>query len=291
MNFIALTPQEFQEFADKSSYKSFYQTVEIAKYREQNGWTIYYFGVEENGQIIASSLVTAKPSFLGKSVFYAPGGPLLNLENTELTNFFFKNLKNYAKSHNGYVIHIEPYYELVERDRNGELVENGFNHQKARQNLQNLGFKPLKTSDEPKYLFVMDLNGRKEEQLLADFKRNTRNHIKKAEKQGVKIRELSRDELPIFKQITESTSARRKFTDKSLKYYEQMYDLFAARGEVKFLVAEVPEAIENDKSSDIVDHEAENGFSKGVRSAAARGKAPATRGDGLAGRGPKDGSY
>jgi peptidoglycan pentaglycine glycine transferase (the second and third glycine) len=238
MNFIALTPQEFQEFADKSSYKSFYQTVEIAKYREQNGWTIYYFGVEENGQIIASSLVTAKPSFLGKSVFYAPGGPLLNLENTELTNFFFKNLKNYTKSHNGYVIHIEPYYELVERDRNGELVENGFNHQKARQNLQNLGFKPLKTSDEPKYLFVMDLNGRKEEQLLADFKRNTRNHIKKAEKQGVKIRELNREELSIFKTITKSTSNRRNFTDKPLEYYQQMYDLFVPKNQAKFILAE-----------------------------------------------------
>ncbi len=37
----------------------------------------------------------------------------------------------------------------------------------------------------------------------------------------------------------------------------------------------------------LVQHEAENGFSKGVRSAAARGKAPAAHGDGPAGRAPR----
>ena len=238
MRFINLEPQEFQKFANKSSYKSFYQTIEIAKYREQNGWTIYYFGVEENGKILAASLVTAKPSFLGKSVFYLPGGPLLDLEDVKTTNFFFKNLKNYAKSHNGYVIHIEPYYELIERDINGEPVENGFNHKKALKNLQNLGFKRLNTSDEPKYLFVMDLNNRNEAQLLADFKRHTRYYIKRAEKQGVKIRELKKDELQIFKTITQSTSSRRNFTDKPLKYYEQMHDLFVPKNQAKFILAE-----------------------------------------------------
>lgn len=55
---------------------------------------------------------------------------------------------------------------------------------------------------------------------------------------GVTVRELKREELSIFKQITESTSARRNFTDKPLSYYEQMYDLFHGRGEVQFLIAE-----------------------------------------------------
>ena len=240
MNFITIEPEEFREYATKSPYKSFYQTVEIAKLREQNGWVPYYFGVEQNNELFAASMLVAKPAFLGKSIFYAPGGPLLDYENTELVQFFFKNLKNYAKTHNGYLIHIEPYYELTERNRDGEKTENGFNHQNAIQNLKNIGFIRLPHSDEPKYSFALDISGQTPDQILASMKRNTRNHIRKAEKMGVTVRELAKEELNIFKQITESTSKRRNFTDKSLEYYEQMYDLFHDKGEVKFILAEAP---------------------------------------------------
>ena len=93
MNFVLLDPAEFRKFADENPFKSFYQTLEIAKLRESNGWTAYYFGVKQNGNIIAASLVVAKPTFLGKSLYYAPGGPLLDYENASLVDFFFKHLK------------------------------------------------------------------------------------------------------------------------------------------------------------------------------------------------------
>ncbi|MBQ3452880.1 peptidoglycan bridge formation glycyltransferase FemA/FemB family protein [Candidatus Saccharibacteria bacterium] len=238
MNFITLEPEDFREFANKSPYKSFYQTPEIAKLREESGWTPYYFGVEHSGKIKAATMLVAKPAFLGKSVYYAPGGPLIDFEDRELVNFFMKNLKSYAHSHNGYVLHIEPYYELVERGRDGEVVEGGFDHKTALKNLRDAGFIRLPESDEPKYSFAMELKDQTADQIFADMKRNTRNHIRKAEKMGVTVRELKREELSIFKQITESTSARRNFTDKPLSYYEQMYDLFHGRGEVQFLIAE-----------------------------------------------------
>lgn len=238
MEFVTLEKEDFRKFANQNPEKSFYQTPEIADLRASNGWIPYYFGVTENDKIIAASLIVAKPAFLGKSIFYAPGGPLLNYEDASITDFFFMNLKNYARTHNGYAIHIEPYYEKVERNRDGEIVTGGFNHQKAEENLKNLGFKKLPHSDEPKYLFVLDFKGHSEDQLFSDLKRNTRNHIRKAEKMGVKVRELKREELSIFKEITESTSERRHFADKPLSYYEKMYDLFHDRGEVKFMLAE-----------------------------------------------------
>ncbi len=239
MKFVQLKPEEFTKFAKKNPYKSFLQTVEIAKLREKNGWTAYYFGVEDDGKLIAATMAVARPTFLGKSTYYIPGGPLLDYEDTALVNFFFKNLKNYAKTHNGYLLHIEPYYEVVERDRDGQEVKGGFNHQKAVKNLRNLGFIQAE-SDNPKYLFVLDLKGRKPDELFASFKQNTRNLISRTARKGVKVRELGKDELDKFKQITESTSERRHFSDKSLDYYETMYDLFANQGEVKFIVAEIP---------------------------------------------------
>ncbi|MBR3157204.1 peptidoglycan bridge formation glycyltransferase FemA/FemB family protein [Candidatus Saccharibacteria bacterium] len=243
MNFTILESDQFRKFAEKHPDRSFYQTPEIAELRAANGWVPYYFGVKEGEKLIAASLVVAKPAFLGKSIYYAPGGPLINYEDAKLVDFFFKNLRNYAKSHNGYLLHIEPYYESIERDRDGAPVEGGFNRKKAKQNLKKFGFKPLTLSDEPKYSFVLELKGYTEDQLFADMKRNTRNHIRKAEKMGVTVRELKREELNIFKKITESTSERRHFHDKPLSYYEKMYDLFHDRGEVKFIVAEVSEDV------------------------------------------------
>ena len=268
MNFVTIEPEEFRKFAEKSPYKSFTQTPEIATLREKNGWTAYYFGVEESGKLKAAAMLVAKPTFLGKSTYYCPGGPLLDLEDTELTNFFFKNLKKYAKSHNGYVLNIDPYFELIERTRDGEVKEGGFNHQKGIKNLKNIGFRTIKSSM-PKYLFVLDLKDRTEEQLLADMKRNTRNHIRKAEKMGVKVRELKREELGVFKQITESTSARRHFEDRPLSYYENMYDLFHKRGEIQFLVAEVPEAeLGNDTTRGLSEVATENEGASPVKTGA-----------------------
>ena len=238
MKFELIDEHEFRQFADKSPYKSFYQTPEIAKLREQNGWTAYYFGVKNGTKLVAAAMVTARPTFLGKSTYYCPGGPLLDYEDASLVNFFFINLRRYAKTHNGYLLHIEPYYELIERDRHGNSVPGGFNHQSALTNLKQAGLNPYPTSDEPKYAFVLDLNKRTPDTLFKQFKQNTRNLIRRAEKKGVTVRELKREELNIFKQITSSTSDRRNFQDKPLEYYEQMYDLFHSRGEVKFLVAE-----------------------------------------------------
>jgi len=88
-------------------------------------------------------------------------------------------------------------------------------------------------------MYALDLKGKTADELMADFKSNTRGHIRKAEKMGVTVRELAKNELNIFKEITESTSKRREFEDKPLKYYEEMYDLFVPRKEAMFLVAEV----------------------------------------------------
>ena len=238
MIFEEISAEDFRAYADQSPYKSFMQTPEIATLRGKSGWTAHYVAVKKDDEILGASMLVSKPAFMKKLYFYAPGGPLMDLEDTKLVNFFFDNLKNYIKSKNGYLLHIDPYYELIERDRDGLPVEGGFNRKKALENLEKQGFKEMKNASQPKYLFVTPIENRTETELMESFKRNTRNHIRKAEKMGVTIRELSRDELDKFKKITESTSERRHFTDKPLSYYETMYDLFHERGEVMFMVAE-----------------------------------------------------
>ena len=238
MKFVTLDPRDFTKFAQKHPNKSFLQTTEIAALRKKNGWTPYYLGVENDNKLIAAAMLVAKPTFIGKSTFYCPGGPLVDYEDKATLTFFVNHLKSYAKSHNGYVIHIEPYYEKIERDCDGNIVKDGYNREIAVTNLKNLGFRSA-ASDNPTYLFALDIYKRNPDEVFASFKQNTRNLISRAARKGVTIRELSKKELPLFKQITEATSERRHFSDKTLDYYETMYDLFARSNEVKFIIAEV----------------------------------------------------
>lgn len=247
MTFEEITAEEFRDYLAKSPYKSFMQTPEIARYRERNGWTAYYLAAKDHDGVRAASMLVAKPTFMGKSTFIAPGGPLLDLENHTLTDFFIKNLKQYIKTHNGYLLQISPYYEIRELDRHGDPVPDGFNHQSAIKKLQSLGFIKQNHPSQPEIMYALDINGQTPEELMQNFKSNTRGHIRKAEKMGVTIRELKKTELGIFKKITESTSIRRDFEDKPLEYYENMYDLFVPRKEAMFLLAELREQEESSR--------------------------------------------
>ena len=237
MQFVELEKEEFTKFADSHKDKSFFQTTRIAALREQNGWKSHYVGVKEGEKILAATMMVSKTTFMGRKTFYAPGGPLIDFEDQKLLEFFIKNLKSYLKKQHALVFHIDPYYELIERDRDGLVVENGFSHTAVAENLQKLGFKPLKVSEQPKYLFALDLNFKNEAEMLDSFKSNTRNKINKTIKHGIKIHELKKDELGRFKKITSETSKRRGFTDKPESYYNSMYDLFG--DQVKFVVATI----------------------------------------------------
>ena len=239
MKFTTITEDEFRAYANNSPYQSFMQTPEIATLRQKDGWTPHYLALKDGDEIKAATLVVSKPTFLKRQTFIAPGGPLLNFDDTKLAKTFLTHLKSYAREHHAYTLQISPYFQLQQRDRHGLPVSDGFNHASTVETLESLGFTELPHASQPKYMFAMDLKDRTPDQLFVEMKSNTRNHIRKAEKMGVKVRELNREELPLLKTITESTSIRRGFTDRPLSYYEQMYDLFAPRHEVKFLVAEI----------------------------------------------------
>ena len=89
--------------------------------------------------------------------------------------------------------------------------------------LHTLGYKDSQ-SCQVKWTYCLDINGKTSKELFNDFRSSTRNNINKTlTKYDLNIRTLSKDELKEFKTITSDTCDRRSFSDKSLKYYEEMY--------------------------------------------------------------------
>lgn len=239
MNLCELTETEFRNFLDHHPLKTFLQTPEIAHLREKSGWKIYYVGLKENNTILAATMMLSSGKFFKKQVFYAPRGVLIDFENQKLVTIFFKELKKFIQNHQGYVFKMDPYYERIERDINGNPVENGFQHQYTIDFLKRLGFRLLSNSEQAKWMYALDIENKTIEDLKKDFRPSTRNVLNKVLKSNIKVRELTYEELHLFKKVTEETSERKQFQDKSLSYYQEMYQLFKPLNQIRFLIAEL----------------------------------------------------
>lgn len=257
MEFLELTEEEFRNYLNKSEERTFLQTPEIGKLREKSGWTVSYLGVKNNGEVVASAMFTSITRHFGKKEFYAPRGLLLDYNNQELLTFFTENIKKYVKKNNGYQFRIDPYVVNVQRDTFGNIVSGGIDNRKVKTYLEKLGYKRVKKEnmEQVGWMYVLDIFGKSEDEVLKNMKPNTRNTIRKTLKNGIEIVELTKEELPMFHKIMVETGKRKGFHVRSLKYFEDMYDLFYPRGEIKYLLTKLDlvkhiERLEKDKEKE-----------------------------------------
>ena len=245
MELVNLNKKEFKTFADKHEQITFHQTEQWADLKSKNGWTPYYIGLKEGKKILAGALLLKKTLPLVKmNMFYSPRGFLIDYNNLELLKTFTEKLKTFVKKEKGIFVKIDPYVEYQERDNNGNIVENGKDNKQALENLKKVGYKffgfnLLQDTLQPRWMHVIEINGKTEEQIQEEMESKTRQVLRKNEKSGITTREITKDELPLFKSIMEHTGDRRDFIDRPLSYYEAMWDSLHDDGILKILVAEI----------------------------------------------------
>lgn len=244
MKFVELSVNDFEKFALKNEQITFHQTKEWAKLKKSNGWCSYYVGMLKGKKIVAASLLLAKDTVIKKKMFYAPRGFLIDYHDLELLTAFTNEIKKWAKKKNAIFIKIDPYVMYKEHDLNGDLVPNGIDNSDVVDNLKSLGyhhfgFNLMQDTLQPRWMHTITVKNRSLDDVMKDFESKTRQILRKNEKLGVKTREITRDEIKIFKDIMQHTGERRDFIDRPLSYYENMWDTLHEGGILKILVAEV----------------------------------------------------
>ena len=241
MDFVELTEKEYQKFWENHPLKTFLSAPKIAKLREKSNWKSYFVGVKENKKVVAAALLLSHKRKFNVNEFYSPRGFLLDYNNKELLTFFVEKVKEFAKSKNGYILRMDPYVIYKQRDINGDIVEGGEDNTHVVDHLTSLGFKKVKTEnmEQVGWMFSLGLEGKTEEQILKEMKPNTRNTIRKAEKLGITMTELSYEELDRFQNIMEETGERKNFAVRNVEYFQNMYNLFHESNEVKYYVTEL----------------------------------------------------
>lgn len=245
MKLKKISEKEFKKFADKNLEITFYQTISWAHLKKKNGWVAHYLGLEKDNKIIAGSLILSKTlPIIKKKMFYAPRGFLLDYKNKEVLKEFTKQLKEYAKEEHAIFIKIDPYVEYKEHDNNGNIVEEGLDNSICVENLKSLGYKHfgfnlMQDTLQPRWMHVIETEDKTLADVMKDMESKTRQILRKNERSGIHTREISKEELPLFKDIMQHTSDRREFVDRPLSYYESMWDSLHDDGILKILVAEI----------------------------------------------------
>ena len=241
MKFQEIEENEYRKFWENHPLKTFLSAPEISELRKKSNWETYYVGVKKDNKLIAATMLLSHKRHFGKNEFYSPRGYLLDFNNQELVNFFTKELKKFVKEKKGYIFRVDPYLIYKERDIDGNIVEGGVDNSKVVDNLKKLGFRrvPSKNLEQVSWMFSLDLENKSEEEILKEMKAGTRNKIRKTEKYGIEVNEISYDELDRFQAIMEETSKRKGFSNRKLSYYQDMYKLFHDKEEVKFFITEL----------------------------------------------------
>lgn len=87
---------------------------------------------------------------------------------------------------------------------------------------------------QPLFNAWLHLTGRTEEEILAGMTRTWRKNIRRAEREGVEIREGTREDLSAVQRIYTETAQRQEFDTHPLEYFEAMWDALAAPGPGRF---------------------------------------------------------
>lgn len=245
MKLETINEKEFKKFADKSDQITFHQTKEWANLKKVNNWSSYYLGLKDKDKIVAGTLILSKElPLIKKKMFYAPRGFLIDYHNKKLLEIFTNEIKEFAKKENAIFIKIDPYVPYKEHDNNGNLVKDGFDNSDCVENLQKLGYKHfgfnlMQDTLQPRWMHVIDTENKTLDDVMKDMESKTRQILRKNEKSGVITREITKDELPLFKDIMQHTSDRREFVDRPLSYYEAMWDNLHDSGILKIIIAEI----------------------------------------------------
>lgn len=238
MKFAELTDKEFMDFVNTRPEKNFFQTVMMKDRIKNEGMEVYLVGVKKSNEVIAASFIAENGhKFMGYKTFEAYKGFILDYQDKEVLKFMTEEVKKFLKPKKALRLIIDPYIPNVSRDMDANEVE-GVDNRHVREYLESLGYQYNENGAQVKWCYCLDINGKTSEELFNDFRSSTRNNINKTNsKFKLNVRTLTKEQLSEFKKVTSDTCDRREFADKSLKYYEDMYDYF--KDDVTFKICEI----------------------------------------------------
>ena len=234
MKIVALTKEEFDAFAYKHKYSTYYQTSSYAETSRYEGLNTFYVGFVENDTLIGATLFLYKNIYMYYKYAYAPRGFLIDYTDSKVVLNVTKGLIKLLKKQHYAFIKIDPPVICSERDKNGNIIyfsntinqilatlkQNGYKHQ---------GFNKYFENYKPRLVSFVNLQN-DIEQLYSRIDEDAKQIISNSSDSGVEIvedHEGNIDEL--YKYIILKNKRRKK------RYYNGLYTNFRDKMDIFFI--------------------------------------------------------
>ncbi|MGE5543692.1 MAG: lipid II:glycine glycyltransferase FemX, partial [Bacillota bacterium] len=196
------------------------------------GWVPLPVGLYEDGRIKGAILILKRKlpiPGINKSIFYAPRGPVADVDDHILLDHLFQGLRAVARKHGAIFLKIDPDIEHSDETFRSFLTSRGFRKTSTAE-----GFEGV----QPTFVFRLDITP-DEEQLLAQMAAKTRYNLRLAQRKGVVVREAAeKQDLERFYQILKETAERDRFLIRNYSYFEEIWEQLVERDMAKLFMAE-----------------------------------------------------
>lgn len=258
-----ITAAQHLEYINSRPSVSFLQTPAWGETKV--GWQSMSLGWFENDQLVGAGLVLLrKVPKLNKYLAYLPEGPDLNWAAQNLPTALTA-LVGFLKPLGVFQIKMGPHVWVrrwsaqnlkdaiatKEVNRIGDLIPDETNQLGLQliTHLKRLGWKQPKAAEasfgdyQPRYVFQLELKNKSQDDLLTSFNQQWRRNIKKAQNDGVTVRQGTEADLDIFHTCYVETAKRDKFTPRPLSYFTKMWTALNAESpnRIKLFIAEHPD--------------------------------------------------
>ncbi len=222
----------FNDFISRHPRGHFLQLWEWGQVKEGMGWEKLPLVLEKDGEIQGALLILKRnlplPG-LKRSIFYAPRGPVVDMENPELNQLLFEGARKAAREHGAIFLKIDPDINHENEVYKCILRDCGFKENKTGMNFEGV---------QPRFVFRLDISST-ESKLLEQMHSKWRYNIRLAGKKGVEIRTArDKDDLKAFYAILTETAWRDKFLIRGYEYFEWIWDYMVENQFAKIFIAE-----------------------------------------------------
>ncbi|MDR3707920.1 MAG: peptidoglycan bridge formation glycyltransferase FemA/FemB family protein [Capsulimonadaceae bacterium] len=236
MEVIELTTSDrsrWNDFVARNPHGDVLQCWEWGEVKGEGGdWTpICMAATDSAGAIRAGVLLLRRRVPLVGAFYYAPRGPLMDdWSDARTLKLLIDAVEKRAQADGAAFLKIDPAVPVDDERAEIALSALGF-HNPPTVDPQGFG------GTQPRCVMVLDVKGKDDAALLADFKAQCRRNIRKSDKFGVEvIEETTREHIDPFYELLSVTAKRDGFTVRPKRYYETIWDKLVEAGYAKLFL-------------------------------------------------------